>query len=399
MTYKIVSIFIFLSILIVPSTILAKSIKYLICSDIKDPDYYKNLIINSDYPKSFQGWQLQAIGPPLCIVDKGYAGVIIKYNISPSYSKNNLSYNTEVTIHFPDNQLNKSNELDELLEDFKLKVEDFENNEKVNFFIQVTKAKEVEYDPEHDSFRINTVLDGLSDILQYDFSKKFISYFSFHNPKLNDKLEFFAPQAADISLEIQEFKKNNGIEAAEYVVSDHVPSRNTITIWSTNKFWLRGSLLRYHFKRKMIENYYLDNNFEWKTIPEVSKAHEIIKEKLLVGELSNCTIGTGDEHATTIGTYTPELHSWFLIVALKCNDREKRKDASIRLYPNGTYAQLEIKDTYQKAIDDNTNNYEESRQAEHDSNQKAWRVVVITLVALMSILFIWRYKKNKNIMN
>ncbi|MBM3129258.1 MAG: hypothetical protein FJ009_11630 [Chloroflexi bacterium] len=103
--------------------------------------------------------------------------------------------------------------------------------------------------------------------------------------------------------------------------------------------------IRYNANTKLVYEYLLPNSIQWSEFPEIERMHQIIEENLLVGNLSNCKIGKDDRHAYTRMQMTTAGDVWMnFSVALLCDDGWK--DASVRLYPNGTYDQLVIQYEY-----------------------------------------------------
>lgn len=168
------------------------------------------------------------------------------------------------------------------------------------------------------------------DYLNYNFIKGSIDSFQFENPKLIRNLDLFLPNITKIP-QIEEFKRNKRIKYMAY---------------GNERLVLRSDAgsLTYDTHRNITSSYILYNDFKWETFPEIAKAHSIIKEKLLVGELSNCSIGTGYAYGYTQMEYYNLNPSYPLSikVALKCDEGTKRKEAFIKLNSNGTYERLEI---------------------------------------------------------
>ena len=205
----------------------------------------------------------------------------------------------------------------------------------------------------HKEAGIFVIKSQSKDQIEYDFINKKIVSLSFVNPKLIDKIEKFIPKISAIS-QVNEFEDKVGIHLIEFSYRN---KRLSISCPTCKSYFI------YDLNQLYPISFSLNNNFEWKTFPEISKAHKIIEENLLVGKLSNCTIGTGDLHAYTIGTGdrtigTGDLHAytigtgdrnsptspWFMTIAINCDNGWE--DASIRLYPNGTYDILKLERDY-----------------------------------------------------
>jgi hypothetical protein len=87
-------------------------------------------------------------------------------------------------------------------------------------------------------------------------------------------------------------------------------------------------------------SYTLSSDITWEEFPEIKRAHEIIEEYLLVGDLSNCTIMHG-EHAFTSGLkYVNTSNSWDVTVGLICGDR--LRDAFVQIHEDGSFEHLYI---------------------------------------------------------
>jgi hypothetical protein len=103
--------------------------------------------------------------------------------------------------------------------------------------------------------------------------------------------------------------------------------------------------IEYSFYYGLVRGYTLSNNIEFLEFPEITLAHSIIEENLLVGPLSGCSIGRGDIHAYTSGALQDPLSGpWHLSVALICDDGWK--DAFVQINNDGTFERLAIKNEY-----------------------------------------------------
>ena len=299
------------------------------CYDVENPEYYKNLVFDSEIYKYFQDWQLKNITVP-CHYERGPINVVLEYNIPQSYSPNNLNYQTTIVFSFQDDQLINADELNHVLGDYKERIQNFENLEATKFFIETTGATDVK----HKQINIFELKSKPREYLNYNFIDQQIESLSFANPLLINKLSLFIPKSSSIS-QIDEFKNHVGIN---YVGLQN----NRLSIHEDFSCPTCESYFTYDLDQLFSTTYSLDNNFEWKTFPEISKAHKIIEQNLLVDELSNCTIGTGDMHTYTIVSHNSPTDSWLMTIALKCDGDSGWKDASIRLNPDGIYDRLEI---------------------------------------------------------
>jgi len=304
------------------------------CYEVENPEHYKNLVYTSEIYNYFQDWELKNITVP-CHYERGSINVILKYNVPTSYSTNNLNYQTTVIFSFKDNQLINSEELNQVFKNYKQHIENFESEENIRLLIQTTGATNVK----HEETRVFKLESQPREYVNYDFIDKSIVSLSFANPILIDKIEKFVPKISDVP-QVTEFRNNVGIHFIEF-------GNNRLSIHEEFSCPTCESYFIYDLSQLFPTSYSLDNNFEWKTFPEISKAHKTIEENLLIGELSNCSIGTGDMHTYTIVNYhNSPTDSWFMTVALKCDGGTRWKDASIRLNPNGTHDRLEIKMDY-----------------------------------------------------
>jgi hypothetical protein len=191
---------------------------------------------------------------------------------------------------------------------------------------------------EYVQIKIDNVIIGESvkvkDYLTYNFIDNSIKSFHYENPKLIENLDILFPNITEIP-QIEEFKRNNGITYVEY--EDH-----------RLVFHAQTSSLTYDVNENVFPSYLLDNKFKWETFPDISKAHSIIKEKLLVGELSTCTIGTGYENGYTEVRTIYEQNP-YVKVNLECDggtDDVESKVAIVILHSDGTYEGLQILEDY-----------------------------------------------------
>lgn len=119
----------------------------------------------------------------------------------------------------------------------------------------------------------------------------------------------------------------------------------------TNCCWLSSgpgqawAEIEYDANTQLVYKYSLPNSIQWDEFPEIERVHQIIKENLLVGNLSDCKIGEDGGHAYTSMQMTSAGDVWMnFVVALQCDDGWK--DASVRLYPDGTYGELMVRYEY-----------------------------------------------------
>ena len=304
------------------------------CYDVENPEHYKNLVFDSKIYSYFQDWQLKNITVP-CHYKIGAINVVHEYKVPQSYSPNNLNYQTTIVFSFQDDQLINADELNQVFGDYKKHIQNFENLEATKFFIETTGATNVK----HKQKNLFELESKPREYLNYNFIDGQIDSLSFANSLLINELSLFIPKSSSIS-QIDEFKKHVGINFVEL-------QNNRLSIHEDFSCPTCESYFTYDLDQLFSTTYSLDNNFEWKTFPGVQRAHTIIKENLLINELSNCTIATGDMHTYTIVRFhNSPSDSWFMTVALKCDGGTRWKDALIRLNPDGTYDRLEIQIDY-----------------------------------------------------
>src|SRR3989344_5438479 len=295
------------------------------CYEGENPELYKNLVFNSEIYSYFQGWELKNITVP-CHYERGPISVILKYNVPTSYSTSNLNYQTTVMFSFKDDQLINSEELNQVFKNYEQYIAYFESEENIKFFIQTTGATNVN----HEETRIFELKSQPREYVNYDFIDKSIVSLSFANTALIDSIGKFVPKISNVP-EVNEFRNNVGIHFVEF-------GNNRLSVHKDFSCPTCESYFVYDLSQLFPTSFSLDNNFEWRAFPEISKAHKTIEENLLVGGLSNCMIGTGDMHAYTILNYhNSPTDSWFMTVALKCDGGTRWKDASIRLNPDGNF--------------------------------------------------------------
>jgi hypothetical protein len=108
-----------------------------------------------------------------------------------------------------------------------------------------------------------------------------------------------------------------------------------------------GNRIEYNFYSGLVRGYILSNDIDWQEFPEIKQAHTVIKEHLLVGSLSGCSIGHGEMHSYTSATLLDfPKRPWYLTVALICDDGWK--DATVQINSDGSYERLAIEREYNK---------------------------------------------------
>ena len=102
-----------------------------------------------------------------------------------------------------------------------------------------------------------------------------------------------------------------------------------------------GNRFQYNPLADTVSAYTLSNDVDWQGFPEIQLAHKIIKEKLLVGSLSDCSISHDELGSfTSMQTYDASMDSLFMSVALVCNG--DWKTALVRMNSDGSYERLEL---------------------------------------------------------
>lgn len=209
------------------------------------------------------------------------------------------------------------------------------------------------------------------DVLGYKILESSIEKFSSIKPSLIQNSGLFLPQTRE-NAQIQEFEEKIGINYVEF-------ESNIIRIYKESECPTCGPYVVIGFDNNLAGPYSLDNDFEWNTFPEVSVAHKIIEENLLVGNFSDCVIGKGKHHDYTISNYIrkSEKDHWFFNIALKCEKEPTWNDAFIRLNPDGTYERLEIERDRQPLKGQNENSY--------------FYLIIISVVIIVTIILLVIY--------
>lgn len=148
-----------------------------------------------------------------------------------------------------------------------------------------------------------------------------------------------------------------------------------------------GSFIEYHAKLSgqdgwveysngsgEVRGYLLPNSAELEKFPEIKKAHEIVEKNLLIGELSDCTIGREGGHSyTLVQFHDNENTPWYITVALHCE--KGWKDAYLQLNQDDSYERLEIRMDY---------NVIKPQGFDFESGS----LIIITLILLLVIIIV-----------
>ena len=145
---------------------------------------------------------------------------------------------------------------------------------------------------------------------------------------------------ADMQQEIYKLEHNPQVmEILSKTGAD--PINPIASLYSSDISRSGGNRFQYNPLVDAISAYTLSNDVDWQGFPEIKLAHKIIKEKLLVGSLSDCSISYGElDSFTSMMTYDSSMDSLFMTVALVCNG--DWKEALVRLNSDGSYERLEL---------------------------------------------------------
>lgn len=144
-----------------------------------------------------------------------------------------------------------------------------------------------------------------------------------------------------IRKKIEELESN--LRVREVLTRTQADPSNAAHYLNTGQVFRKNARLTYSFWAHQVREYLLPSDMEWENFPEIRQAHEIIQTRLLIGELSNCAIGTGELHNYT-QAQMDEWGGWYMTVALQCN--EKWKDAFLHLLSDGSFERLGIQTEY-----------------------------------------------------
>ncbi len=341
------------------------------CYPVVEQEYYKTKVYNSEIFKLFKEWKLQNTDVP-CQFYKEDARVFTRFVLPENYSSLKLKYEISIEWNFKNGELINTEQLMAVLDDYKKYVAEFETNKKVKLFLNITGIKSVQNHLAYPNIFLLRTLDGRNS-LDYNFVTNSVDSFTFVNPQLLANLEIFLPQITQVP-QIQEFKKIKSINFASFgnqgiqIAQDaQCPTCNNYLTYDLNE----------KIKINAISTYALDTSFAPLLIPDLLNVYELIRQKLLVGEFSNCVISVGDKHAYTIGT------RGMITVAINCNAGTIWKDAFIRQNFDGTYSVLGV-DIF-------------SIKQKTSKNTKSIIIVsiIVILIILIAIILIKRYIKNR----
>lgn len=300
------------------------------CYPVVEPEYYKTKVYDSETFNLFKEWELQNIEVP-CQFYKEDVSVLTRFVLPENYSLLKLKYEISIWWDFKNNELVNIEQLRDIVVNYKKYVANFEINNEVKLFLDATGTKVIQNLPAHKNIFLLRSADG-RNALEYNFDTNFVDSFTFVNPQLLANLEIFLPQITQLP-QIQEFKKIKGINFAKFgnrgiqVAQDaQCPTCHNYLTYNLNE----------KIKTNAISDYSLDTSLAPLLIPELINVYELIRQKLLVGELSNCVISTGDKHAYTIGTRD------MITVAITCNAGTIWEDVFIRQNFDGTYSVLGV---------------------------------------------------------
>jgi hypothetical protein len=92
-----------------------------------------------------------------------------------------------------------------------------------------------------------------------------------------------------------------------------------------------------------VYRYVVPNGLDWQSFPELEQAHKIIREQLLLGEWSHCSISEGEwAYSNTVGyRWYDNPDPWWLEADLDCGG--EWRVAGVKINADGSYEQLEVR--------------------------------------------------------
>ncbi len=157
--------------------------------------------------------------------------------------------------------------------------------------------------------------------------------------RFNAIIDMFKNRVNDIKSapRVQEFLANIKVETSQYPISLG-DDGNRATIQSQDHRYR----INYILFANNVRGYFLPNNITWHEFPEIQRAHEIIVNDLLIGDLSNCNIDYSDE----LGYTSVDFHDfdkWYITVSVVC-PYYVHKLAWVQLNADNSYERLKLQE-------------------------------------------------------
>ena len=295
------------------------------CYKIENPEYHKNLVLNSKlYEENFQNWELTNVTVP-CIrsissIEEGAGEVVLNFVVPDNYSPHGLTYMVSVyvysindSVRFSQNGWSANNYIEDIIR--------FESLEPVSLFIEHSGNVSVRNEPSSRFFLESKSREYSRDYLSYNLIEKEISSLRISEPILIDKMDLFIPQSSTIPL-VSEFNEKVGIKSFSGN-ADHIQISENILCHTCDQY------VDHNIRAESPSEYLLRNNITWESLPEIKEIHFAIKERFLENELAGCIIDNNG--------YTSKKH--LRSVGLSCSVGEK-SIITLRTLQDGTYEKI-----------------------------------------------------------
>lgn len=139
----------------------------------------------------------------------------------------------------------------------------------------------------------------------------------------------------EASPRVREFYAHMDVDTTQQPFYIDTTGNNAVMLYGADTHYMMVHTL---FDDK-VNGYTLPNSRIWLEFPEMQRAHQIVDEKLLVGDFSKCSIDT-DKGMTKLQVYYTGEYD-FSITVVCANGI--RKYANVQLNPDGTYQKLELR--------------------------------------------------------
>ena len=297
----------------------------------------EEVILDSKVANSPQYWSITKTIVNDCRIGNTVS-VMVDYSSLPEFSSIELNYKTKINYKIENGILINEDEIRNLFDKLPAQTKKFENDARINLFLDVTKTDEVTLrgnsfnlmNPQQ-VFKIKAV-GYQEDAIEYSIDDGSFQRLVIITPDLIEKKDLFLPNIFS-SPKVIEFEEKVGIEKIEM-------NSDKITLFEKRDcFTCRSEL---SFKDSEIIEHKLDYTLEWQNFPEVNKVKQLVSNELIPKYNLGCEL-----HPTF--SSTPAFTSlqgtdWKVLFTLKCsgNDRSYWREISFNFNSDGSYENFRI---------------------------------------------------------
>jgi len=301
---------------------------------IKDGGRLWGVVMERGLTNRLQGWEKIVLGQPERYGDsaRGRSTISMRFkaDVPKAYSQLNITYHYSFDPTFyPDSTSNLSKFFQQL-DVMSYTIASFENDKRMRFFLESARTREMNL--------TGMVFHSLmydSNFISYDLRKKIIYGLAFTRTSLIDSAaNYLSP---DLPLQfIEDIRDNIGVAGVSLVDSTFRVHARTMPKPAA------PYLIEYDVRKGQLSGFTLPADYDWTTVPEVSRSLSIVSLQQLHKEGSAC-LEEANQHITWVsGALNWERSPLNISVISICKYAPPSRSVTFRLYPDGSYDSLMV---------------------------------------------------------